>query len=99
MANLDKKTIKTLTQLSRIDCSENEQDKLLEDLKKILHYVEQLDEIDTTHVPPCNHVLEDMANVMRDDIVGDVMPREVFLANAPSHIGGMIRVPPVIKQQ
>lgn len=99
MANLDKKTIKTLTQLSRIDCSENEQDKLLEDLKKILHYVEQLDEIDTTHVPPCNHVLEDMANVMRDDVVGDVMPREVFLANAPSHIGGMIRVPPVIKQQ
>jgi aspartyl-tRNA(Asn)/glutamyl-tRNA(Gln) amidotransferase subunit C len=98
MANLDKKTIKTLTQLSRIDCSENEQEALLEDLKKILHYVELLDEIDTTHVPPCNHVLEDVANVMRDDIVGEVMPREVFLANAPSHIGGMIRVPPVIKQ-
>lgn len=98
MAELDKKTIKTLIQLSRINCSEKEQESLLNDLKKILHYVELLNEIDTTHVPPCHTVLDDVANVMREDVVGDVMLREVFLANAPSHIGGMIRVPPVIKQ-
>lgn len=97
MAELDKKAIKSLTQLSRIDCTEEEQESLLQDLKKILHYVEQLNEIDTTHVPPCNQVLEDMVNVMREDIVGPTLSRDVFLANAPSHVGGMIRVPPVIK--
>lgn len=97
MAELDKKAIKTLSKLSRIDCSEEEQEALLQDLKKILHYVEQLNEIDTTHVPPCNQVLEDMANVMREDVPGTPMPRDIFLANAPSHIGGMVRVPPVIK--
>lgn len=98
MPQLDKETIKNLTKLSRIDCSEEEQQKLLGDLQKILAYVEQLNEIDTAHVPPCNHVLEDIANVMRDDIAKEPMPREVFLANAPSHVGGLIRVPPVIKQ-
>ena len=97
MAELDKKTIKNLTELSRIECTEEEQEKLLQDLKSILKYVEQLNEIDTTHVLPCNHVLDDIANVMREDKVGDLLPRELFLANAPSHIGGMIKVPPVLK--
>ena len=97
MAELDKNAIKTLSQLSRIDCTEEEQEALLEDLKKILKYIEQLNEIDTTHLMPCNHVLDDIANVMREDIVGSTMPREEFLANAPSHVGGMIRVPPVMK--
>jgi aspartyl-tRNA(Asn)/glutamyl-tRNA(Gln) amidotransferase subunit C len=97
MAKLTKDTIKNLVKLSRIDCSEEEQAKLLEDLQKILNMFEQLKEVDTENIPPCNQVLEGMANVMRDDIIGKVMPREVFLANAPSQIGGMIRVPPVIK--
>ena len=39
-----------------------------------------------------------MANVTREDVVGELLNREAFLANAPSHVGGMIRVPPVIKQ-
>lgn len=99
MANLDKETIKKLTQLCRIDCTEEEQESLLKDLKQILEYIEQLQQIDTENVPPCNHVLEGMANIMREDEVGAVLDREAFLANAPSHIGGMIRVPPVIKQQ
>lgn len=98
MAHLDKETIQQLTRLCRIDCTEEEQEALLKDLKKILTYIEQLEQIDTENVPPCNHVLEGMANVMREDVIGEVLNREVFLANAPSHIGGMIRVPPVIKQ-
>ena len=98
MADLDKNTIKKLTQLCRIDCTEEEQESLLKDLKQILAYIEQLQEIDTANVSPCNHVLENMSNVMREDEVGEVLDRELFLANAPSHVGGMVRVPPVIKQ-
>lgn len=98
MVELDKETIQRLTRLCRIDCTEEEQDELLKDLEKILHYIEQLQEIDTQHVLPCNHILEGMANVMREDEVKNLLCRDQFLANAPSHIGGMIRVPPVIKQ-
>lgn len=98
MAKLDKETIEQLTHLCRIDCTEEEQEALLKDLRKILEYFEQLEQIDTENVPPCNHVLEGMSNVMREDVVGNVLDREIFLANAPSHIGGMIRVPPIIKQ-
>jgi len=99
MAQLDHQAIKNLIALSRIDCTEEEQTKLLQDLKSILAYVEQLNEVNTDNVPPCNHVIKDVANMMREDQIGETMPRETFLANAPSHVGGLIRVPPVIKQQ
>ena len=99
MAKLDQETIKQLSRLCRIDCTEDEQKSLLEDLRKILDYIEQLQQIDTENVPPCNHILESMANVMREDVVGELLNREDFLANAPSHVGGMIRVPPVIKRE
>lgn len=98
MADLNREMIAYLTKLSRINCTESEQDAILKDLKKILDYAEQLNEVDTDKVPPCLHVLEGMVNVMREDVVGETMPRELFLANAPSHVGGMIRVPPIIKQ-
>lgn len=98
MSNLNKQTIQNLIGLCRISCSEEEQESLLVDLKKIVDYIEQLQEIDTENVSPCYHVLEGACNVMREDIVGETLPRDLFLANAPSQIGGMVRVPPVIKQ-
>ena len=98
MTQLNKNVIKNLIQLSRIDCTEEEQQALLNDLQKILTYMDQLNEIDTTNVQPCNHVLAEITNVMRDDLVANVMPREVFLSNAPAQVGGMIKVPPVLKQ-
>ncbi|MFI0434503.1 MAG: Asp-tRNA(Asn)/Glu-tRNA(Gln) amidotransferase subunit GatC [Parachlamydiaceae bacterium] len=98
MVKLDKETIQQLTRLCRIDCTQEEQASLLEDLEKILAYIEQLDEVNTENITPCNHILEGMANVMREDVIGEGLDREKFLANAPSHIGGMIRVPLVINK-
>lgn len=97
MVKLDKKAIAKLTKLSRIACTSEEEDAILQDLQQILVYFEQLEKINTENVPPCNHVLADIVNVTRDDIVGPTLSREAFLNNAPSHIGGMIRVPPVLK--
>jgi aspartyl-tRNA(Asn)/glutamyl-tRNA(Gln) amidotransferase subunit C len=94
---LDKQVIKTLTQLSRIECTESEQEAILKDLEKVLKYVEQLQEIDTEKVPPCNHVLEGMANVMREDAAGEAMSRETFLSNVPSKTGGLVRIPSIFK--
>lgn len=98
MADLNKETIKHLTRLCRIDCTDQEQDEILKDLKQILDYIELLQEINTDNVLPCYQVLENLVNVTREDEVGKTLNRDTFLANAPSHIGGMIRVPPVIKQ-
>ncbi len=93
---MDEKDFLKLTKLCRIECSQEEKEKLLKRLTKILAHVEQLKEVDTAGVNPCNHVLETVHNVMREDLVGETLPRDLFLSNAPAHTGGMIRVPPVI---
>lgn len=98
MENFDEEELLKLAKLARIECSEEEKERLFKGLKNILTYMEQLQEIETSGVAPCKHVLETVSNIMREDIVGETLSRELFLSNAPSHIGGMIRVPRVIKQ-
>ncbi|MGA8165354.1 MAG: Asp-tRNA(Asn)/Glu-tRNA(Gln) amidotransferase subunit GatC [Waddliaceae bacterium] len=97
MSQLKREDIHYLAQLCRIRCTEEEEASLAKDLEDIRGYVKKLDEVDTENIPPCHHVLENFVNVMREDKAGETLPREAFLSNAPSHIGGMIRVPPVIK--
>ncbi len=99
MVDLDKKMLKKLTKLSRIECNEAEEEELFHQLKAILEHVAHLQEVDTDDVSPCNHVLASICNVIREDEVGPLLKREDFLNNSPSQVGGMIRVPPVIKTQ
>lgn len=93
----DEKELTKLTKLCHIECTEEEKKALHQQLASILNYIEQLKEVDTEGVNPCHSVLEALTNVLREDEVADILPRELFLANAPAHVGGMIRVPPVIK--
>lgn len=88
-----------LTKLCRISCTDEEKVKFLKSLGNILKYIEALKEVNTDNVPPCNTVLETLSNVMRDDTPGAILSRDEFLANAPAHTGGMVRVPPVMKQE
>ena len=100
MANLNKETIHHLAKLCRIACTEEQEEKLLQDMQKILGYVEQLNEIDTSGFAPCVSVSEAVKQApLRKDVTGHTLSREEFLKNSPSHIGGMIRVPPVLKDK
>lgn len=88
-----------LSRLCRISCTEEEKKKFSKSIEDVLSYVEQLQEIDTEGVPPCLTVLETLTNELREDIEEAPLSRDLFLTNAPSHVGGMVRVPPVFKQQ
>jgi len=94
---IDKETLKTLAKLCRIQCNDEVSEKLLKNLTSILGYIDSLQEVDTEGVPECNHVSETIQNVMREDKIEETLDPDTFLRNSPSHIGRMIRVPPVIK--
>jgi aspartyl-tRNA(Asn)/glutamyl-tRNA(Gln) amidotransferase subunit C len=96
---LDEKELKNLEKLSRLKLSEVERDQLLKNLKTILSSVEKLNEIDTSGVEPLAHVLESMQAPLREDIPNRVLPRELFLSEAPDKIAAMLKVPPVIKEE
>ena len=96
MAQLNEEVLEELVKLCRIKCNDNLSSKLLKNLNKILDYFDQIKQVNVEGVPPCNHILESMENVMREDEIGEGLETQTFLSNSPSHIGGMIRVPPVI---
>lgn len=99
MQDFNDHTIDKLIKLCRIECTEEEKSNLKSHLSKILRYSSELDQLDTTDVEPCYHVLGTLKNVMREDIVGETLSRELFLGNAPSHVGGLVRIPPVMKTE
>ena len=82
--------------LARLQFTEEEKQKLLSELNKILAYFEKLNELDTEDVPPTSHVLP-LENVLREDVVRPSMPREKLLANAPDQAMGHFKVPKVIE--
>jgi aspartyl-tRNA(Asn)/glutamyl-tRNA(Gln) amidotransferase subunit C len=91
-----KQEVEHVARLARLDLSEQEKEKLTDQLSNILTYVEKLNELDTAGVEPTAHVLN-IKNVMRDDIPGESLSRERALANAPEKAAGHYKVPKIIE--
>lgn len=98
MSHLNEDTIKLLSELCRIEINEEDSAFLYQDLKRVLDYVDLLLEADVSHLDPYAHMAEQGIGSLRDDEIGELLSREEFLNNAPDQVGGMIRVPHIIKQ-
>ena len=99
MSDLNEESIRILSRLCRIEVKDEEIEPLFLSLKRVLDYVSQLQEVDVSDLSPHSHMDEQGVDLLRSDTVKDHLPREVFLSNAPDQVGGMIRVPPVMKPQ
>ncbi|EKE09986.1 MAG: glutamyl-tRNA(Gln) amidotransferase subunit C [uncultured bacterium] len=98
MANFDHQTLEYLKKLCRIDLSKEEERDIEVSLTRILKYVESLKDVNTDKTKTCRYILRGMLkNRMREDEIKNLLSREKFLENAPEQIGGMVRVPPVLK--
>jgi aspartyl-tRNA(Asn)/glutamyl-tRNA(Gln) amidotransferase subunit C len=89
--------IEDLAHLSRLRLSEEGKAVMLEDIRKMIRFVEQLQEVDVTGVEPLLHMGE-VSNVLREDRVEGSVSREAALRNAPENNGVFFRVAKVIKQ-
>jgi len=98
MSNFHDSDFEHLRKLCRLGFSPEEKAAIFESIQKVLGYVEQLGEVNTEGVASCNFVLRSMLkNQTRDDVIKELLPRDQFLSNAPEQIGGMVRVPSVMK--
>jgi aspartyl-tRNA(Asn)/glutamyl-tRNA(Gln) amidotransferase subunit C len=96
---LDDHALSDLKRLCRIQSTPEEDAIFLRSLGRILDYIEQITQIDTAEIPPCNHPLRELpAQELREDEVSDLLSRDLFMANVPDHIAGMVRVPPVLRE-
>ena len=92
---LEREDIKKIAHLSRISLSEEEIERQLQELSKIMEMMDLLKEINTDGVAPLNHVLN-LENVFREDEVKASLPVEKVLANAPEEYDNMFSVPKVV---
>ncbi len=87
--------VKYIAELARLSFNEAEQEKMTRELNMILHYVEKLNEIDTTGVEPLSSIHEDR-NVLREDVEVPSLPNVEGLRNAPDRQDRFFKVPKVI---
>ena len=99
--------------LATLELTAEERARMVRDLNSILDYVERLNELDTSKVPPMAQVSdrygvdesgrgsERFSYASRDDVLEGLrksLPHDVALANAPDSDGTFFRVPKVIER-
>ena len=85
-----------IARLARVDLSDDEIDRLREQLSDILENFEILEQVDTGDVPPTAQSIT-LQSVMRDDEVAPSLPSDEVLANAPRRDGDCFRVRAVLE--
>lgn len=89
-----------VAKLACIDLTAEEKTLFQGQLDQVLHYVEQLNELnelDVGDVEPTAHAIP-VYNVLRRDELGQSLAHDAVIANAPSATDGQIRVPKIIDQ-
>lgn len=85
-----------LAKLSRLHIAENEKQPMQEELNKILNWMKELDEVDTTNTEPLTHLTFEI-NHFREDEVKNMLEHKKALSNAPQKDEDYFRVPKVLE--
>jgi aspartyl-tRNA(Asn)/glutamyl-tRNA(Gln) amidotransferase subunit C len=89
---IDRDQVLHVAKLARLKVTDDELDRMAEELSKILGHVETMNELDLDGVEPTSHVV-DLTNVLREDVPRPGLPREKALEQAPDAADGGFRVP------
>ena len=97
MAITREQVLKTAA-LAHLELAPHEVDTFTGQLSAIIEYMGQLNELDTTTVPPMSHSTlgEHVERTWRDDEVRPSLGQDAATANAPEAFGGYFKVPSVI---
>ncbi|MHC4872444.1 MAG: Asp-tRNA(Asn)/Glu-tRNA(Gln) amidotransferase subunit GatC [Planctomycetota bacterium] len=87
--------VKYVAKLSRLELTEDEEALFCSQLADILEYVDQLQEVDIEGVEPYISAAGE-ANVLREDVKKESLPREKALQNAPEQGDDGFVVPKVV---
>lgn len=94
---ITRRDVEYVARLSRITLTDAEAERFTSQLGRILDYIHQLNELDTSGVEPMSHPHE-VRNVLRADEVRPGLSPEEAVANAPQALKNMFRVPRVIDE-
>ncbi len=93
---MDKKTVTTISYLSRLKIDDENEEKVINDLGNIIEFVDQLNDVDTAEIDPLANPLEKTAKT-RKDIVTAKNLKKKLLEVAPSANEDYFLVPRVVE--
>jgi aspartyl-tRNA(Asn)/glutamyl-tRNA(Gln) amidotransferase subunit C len=96
MASTPDLNIDHVANLARLALTPEEKAQFARQLGDVLAYIEQLKQVDVSHVEPMAHAFP-VYNVWRDDVPEPALPVEAALQNAPAKRDNMIVVPKVVE--
>ncbi len=92
---IDQKTIAHIAKLARLHVTDEEAKNYGEQLSKVLGHFEQISQVKTDGVEPLV-TPSDMKAFWREDVAQQELSAEEIVANAPSKVGHLFSVPPVV---
>ena len=94
---VDEKLIDKIAALAKLEFDKDSKTKMVSDMKKIISFVDKLNELDTENVEPLVYITEEI-NVLRDDNIGEHVEKKEALKNAPEKDSDYFKVPKVVKK-
>lgn len=95
MSTINSDEVARLAALARIDLGPEEIEKLAGELDVIVQAVATVSDVAGDDVPATSHPIA-LTNVLRDDVVGQTLPADEVLAQAPAAEDGQFAVPQIL---
>jgi aspartyl-tRNA(Asn)/glutamyl-tRNA(Gln) amidotransferase subunit C len=96
------KDVAYVADLANLELTDQERQRMLKDLNSILDYIDLLNELDTSDVPPMAQVFgttsDDGESNLRKDELHPCLPHAEAMKNAPETDGEFFKVPKVIEK-
>lgn len=93
---IDRDTLNKIAHLARLEIDEKDIPKMMEDMSKMVSFVEKLNEVNTEGVEPLTTMSHEV-NALRDDVVKNQLTKAEVLKNAPKKDTDFFRVPKVLE--
>ena len=74
---MDKKTVTTISYLSRLKIDDEKEEKIINDLGNIIEFVDQLNNVDTSEIVPLANPLEKTAKTRKDIVTAKNLKKEL----------------------
>jgi len=102
------KDVTYVADLANLELTDQERQRMLKDLNSILDYIDRLNELDTSNVPPMAQLSTAFGNAaepgvsaasaLRDDVLLPCLQHDEAMRNAPATDGAFFKVPKVIER-
>tara|TARA_X000000950_G_C13596189_1_gene529418 strand:+ start:339 stop:623 length:285 start_codon:yes stop_codon:yes gene_type:complete len=93
--SIDISTVKKISNLSKLNFVDNQEENIKNELNNILNWVDDLKKVNTQEVEPMLSVFNEKINMRSDDV--EITNQNEILSNAPEQKEGFFVVPKVIE--